>query len=86
MAKKQKTQKVGKTTCMKFRDLRKILEDNGYEITRRTNTTHAKFENKEIGHSVIVSGFEGGRGRQGTVEFPIVHKTLKALREKGFEV
>lgn len=85
MAKKQNKQKV-ETTCMKFRDLRKILEDNGYEITRRTNTTHAKFENKEIGHSIIVSGFEGGRGRQGTVKFPIVHKTLKALREKGFEV
>lgn len=78
MAKEQKGKSNRRITVMTFRELRKILESHGYEITRRANSTHAKFENKETGHSVIVSGYEAGRGRQGTVKYPIVQKTLKA--------
>lgn len=77
MAKKQKGKTNRRLSPMKFRDLRRILEENGYEIDRRTNSVHAKFTNKEKNHSIVVSGYEGGRGRAGQVELPIVQKTLK---------
>lgn len=74
-----KKQKVGKTNrrmCdMKFSDFRRLLEEYGYELDRRTNSTHAKFVNTHTGHSVVVSGYKGTGGK---VSFPIVHKTLKA--------
>ena len=77
MAKEQKGKTNRRITEMKFRDLRKILEDNGYVLERRTNSVHAKFTNKEKNHSIVVSGYESGRGRAGRVKYPIVQRTLK---------
>ena len=81
MAKEQKGKSNRKASPMKFKDLRKILEEHGYYLERRANTTHAKFTNTENEHSVVVSGYEGGRC-QGEVRLPIVQKTLKACNIK----
>ena len=76
MAKKTKECKIkiNRITDMKFRDLQKILESEGYFVERRTNTTHMKFTNKKKNHSVVVSGSASGK-----VRYPIVQKTLKAI-------
>ena len=77
MAKKDKFKNNKRITEMKFKEVRKILEDNGYFIDRRTNSTHAKFTNKQKNHSVIVSGYVGGGSAQRTVKYPIVSKIFK---------
>lgn len=64
----------GRLSNVKFKDLQKILKEEGYELERRTNTTHAKFVNKSNGKSVVVSGWSSGN-----VKMPIVQKTLKAI-------
>lgn len=77
MAKKIKEGKIknnNRITDMKFKDLQKILESEGYFQVRRTNTTHMKFTNKEKNHSVVVSGVGSNM-----VQMPVVQKTLKAI-------
>lgn len=71
-------------TEMKFKDIKKILEQNNYFLERRANSVHAKFTNINTGHSIIVSGFEGGKGRAGKVRYPIVCKVFKECGIKSW--
>ncbi len=77
MAKVQTGKSNRKMSDMKFKDLQKLLEINGYELMKTVNSTHAKFYNSSKNHSVVVSGNKGGTGGS-KVHFPIVQKTLKA--------
>lgn len=65
-----------RVTDLKFREVKEILEANGYELVRRANNTHAKFLNRETGHQVVCSGFSSKTlGRK--VDYPIVQKIFK---------
>lgn len=76
MSKKNLGQRI-KIKEMTFRELRQILEENGYELKRRANSCHAVFYNTEKKHQILCSGYESGRGRAGRVSKGIVQRVLR---------